>query len=70
MTDRVLNTIHDLRKRKGITQQEFADFVGVTRQTIIALEKGNYTPSVALAIRIAKYLKEPVEKIFTLDKYK
>ena len=59
-----------MRKKEGITQQEFADFIGVTRQTIIALEKGNYTPSVALAIRIAEYFKQPVEKVFILKNNK
>lgn len=70
MTDRVSNTIYTLRKKIGITQQEFADFVGVTRQTVIALEKGDYTPSVALAIRVARYFKQPVEKIFILKNNK
>ena len=70
MTDRVSNNIYSLRKKEGITQQEFADFIGVTRQTIIALEKGNYTTSVALAIRIAEYFKQPVEKVFILKNNK
>lgn len=49
-----------------MTQQELADKVDVTRQTIIALEKGNYTPSVALALRLAKVFKCNVEDLFKL----
>ena len=45
----VKNSVQELRKERGATQEELAEAVGVTRQTIIAIEKGNYTPSVALA---------------------
>ncbi len=58
------NHVYDLRVDKGNTQQELAEAVGVTRQTIIAIEKGNYTPSVALAINIADFFNTPVENIF------
>lgn len=67
MTKKVQNAVHELRTRAGITQEELGEAVGVTRQTIIAIEKGNYTPSVLLALRIAKYFKKPVEQIFTLQ---
>lgn len=60
------NKIESFRKHRGITQEMLAETVGVTRQTIIALEKGNYVPSVLLALKIAKFFKEPVEKIFTV----
>ena len=49
------NDVYKLRITKKITQQELGDAIGVTRQTIIAIEKGNYTPSVALALNIANY---------------
>ena len=49
---------------KNITQQELGDAIGVTRQTIIAIEKGNYTPSVSLALHIAHYFNTPIEEIF------
>jgi len=62
------NLIASIRKEKNITQEELAQTVGVTRQTIIALEKGNYIPSVLLALKIAKSFKEPVEKIFKVKK--
>lgn len=60
----VINTIESSRRKAGVTQETLAQAVGVTRQTIIALEKGNYIPSVLLALKIARYFKEPVEKVF------
>lgn len=66
MPETVGNTIEKLRRERGLTQEELARAVRVTRQTIIALEKGNYTPSVLLALKIAKYFCVPVEKIFTI----
>ena len=64
----VLNKVQRFRDEKGITQEELGKAVGVTRQTIIALEGGNYTPSVFLALNIAVFFKEPVEKIFNIKK--
>ena len=58
------NNIYELRSKSGVTQETLARAVDVTRQTIIAIEKGNYTPSVVLAIKLARFFKEPVEKIF------
>ena len=66
MPEIIKNHVSDLRLKKGVTQEEFADAVGVTRQTVIAIEKGNYTPSVLLALKIAKFFKQPVEKIFKI----
>ncbi|MCR4311150.1 MAG: helix-turn-helix transcriptional regulator, partial [Candidatus Taylorbacteria bacterium] len=51
----------------GVTQEDLAEAVGVTRQTISAIEKGNYTPSVFLALKIAQFFKLPVERIFTIE---
>jgi len=62
----LLNNLNVLRGRKNITQEELANKVGVTRQTIIAIEKGNYTPSVLLAIKLAKYFNVSVEDLFDL----
>ncbi len=67
MKEKVNNNVYSLRKKNKTTQEELADVVNVTRQTIIAIEKGNYTPSVSLAIKISKYFKTPVEKIFTIE---
>ena len=62
------NSIRDLRTAiAGMTQQDLADQVGVTRQTIIALEGGAYTPSLALALRIAKVFGKMTEDVFQLD---
>ena len=51
----------------GLTQQQLAERVGVTRQTIIAIERGNYKPSVELALRLARVFDQPVEALFELD---
>jgi putative transcriptional regulator len=66
MHERVSNRVQELRNGADITQEKLASAVGVSRQTIIAIEKGNYTPSVLLALRLARYFKMPVERIFTL----
>jgi putative transcriptional regulator len=65
MSERVVNCVHEFRAKAGVTQEELAEAVGVTRQTVIAIEKGNYTPSVLLALKIAKYFKRPLEDIFS-----
>ncbi|WP_239665824.1 helix-turn-helix transcriptional regulator [Staphylococcus hominis] len=54
------------RKKSGLTQQELSDLVGVTRRTVISLEKGNYIPSLLLALNIAKVLDVDINKIFSL----
>ncbi len=60
--------ITQLRKKLKLTQQELADKVGVTRQTIIALEQGRYNPSLELAYKISKTLKaKKIEDIFKLE---
>jgi putative transcriptional regulator len=51
----------------GMTQQDLADRVGVTRQTILSIEKGKYNPSVGLAMRLAHVFEVPVEELFALD---
>lgn len=58
------NKIQELRKARRITQEELADAVGVTRQTIISLEGGRYNASLALAHKIAKYFSVTIEEIF------
>ena len=55
-----------MRKAATLTQEELAHKVGVTRQTIISLEKGNYVPSVLLALKIAECFGVPVEDVFYL----
>ena len=60
--------IRQFRQEKDMTQQELADFVGVTRQTINALENARYNPSLLLAYKITKTLgKNAIEEVFLLD---
>jgi putative transcriptional regulator len=66
MGEMIHNKVALLRQERGMTQEELASRVDVTRQTIIALEKGNYTPSVLLALKIAKVFKADIEKIFSI----
>ena len=68
MSLNVSNFVQDYRNKKEVTQEELGQAVGVTRQTIIAIEKGNYTPSVLLALKIAKYFNTTVEKLFTIER--
>jgi len=65
---KIVNQVNRLRTKENITQEEFARALGVTRQTIIAIEKGNYTPSVLLALKIAEYFHLNVESIFQIEK--
>ena len=58
------NCVQMHREARGMTQQELADAIGVSRQTISSLEKGDYTPSVLLAIKIATVFNSSVERIF------
>lgn len=67
MRESIQNKVPDYRVKLGITQEELASAVGVSRQTIIALEKGNYTPSILLALKIAHFFKVSVEKLFTIS---
>ena len=65
---RVSNNIRKLRFfHDEMTQQELAEKVGVTRQTIIAMEKGHYSPSLELAFRIAFVFDSPLEEVFSYD---
>lgn len=68
MTNIVSNTVQEHRNKNKTTQEELGHAVEVTRQTIIAIEKGNYTPSVLLALKIAKYFNTTVEKLFTIER--
>lgn len=62
------NRIQELRKERKITQNELADAVEVTRQTIISLENGKYNASLLLAHKIAQYFAVTIEEIFIFDK--
>ena len=66
--DKVISLVYKYRKEKELTQEELAAKVGVTRQTIIAMEKGNYTPSVVLALKLAKFFRIEVSELFRLKR--
>ncbi len=63
-TEILQNNVVKLRQNSGQTQAELALSTGVTRQTIIAIEKGDYVPSVLLAMKLAKHFKTTIEKVF------
>jgi putative transcriptional regulator len=70
-SDRLSNQIRRLRLDNGqMTQRDLADKVGVTRQTIIAIEAGKYAPSLPLAFRIAHTFSVPIEQVFQYDNEK
>lgn len=61
------NRVKEMRARFGLTQGELAEKVGVTRQTIVSLEKGSYTPSLLLAMNIAEVFTMQIEEIFSKE---
>ena len=61
------NRIEEIRKDRGIRQEEFARVLGVSRQTISSLENGRYNPSILLAYKIAKYFGMTIEEVFCFD---
>ena len=61
------NKIEEIRKGKGIKQEDFAKLMGVSRQTISSLETGKYNPSIFLAYKIAKYFEMTIEEVFIFD---
>ena len=67
MNEKVKNTVFEKRQHKKVRQEDLAASVGVSRQTIIAIEKGNYTPSVLLALKIANFFKLKVEDLFDYE---
>ena len=61
------NKLEELRKNKGLSQEQLAEKVLVSRQTIISLEKGRYIPSLDLAFRLSKFFNAPIEDIFIYE---
>ena len=60
----MINHLEKLRKQRGIRQEDLAQALGVSRQTVISLEKGKYNPSLALAFKLARYFGLSIEDIF------
>ena len=61
------NRIEEIRKERGILQDEFAKSMGVSRQTISSLENGRYNPSIILAYKISKYFGMTIEEVFIFE---
>ncbi len=66
MSKGVTNRLRELRQRHGLTQEQLAHDLDVTRHTILALEVGRYVPSIELALKLAAYFDQPLESIFWL----
>ncbi len=62
------NRVKELRSRLGLRQTDLADEIGVTRQTIIAIEKGRLNPSIIVSLKVARVLREPVDYVFFLNR--
>ena len=60
--------VAELRKINNLSQQELADLIGVSRKTISTIETGRFTPSVVIALKIARHFEQPVESLFELEK--
>ncbi len=64
---KIANRIREIRLERGLTQADLGRIVGVSRQSIISIERGRYVPSLELALRIAAHFGRPVERLFTLE---
>ena len=64
----MVNNLKTAREQKSLTQEQLANWVGVSRQSIISIEKGHYVPTTILALKIASVLKIKLEDIFKLEK--
>ena len=61
------NRIEEIRKERGVKQEDFAKAMGVSRQTISSLENGRYNPSILLAYKIAQYFGMTIEEVFIFE---
>jgi len=66
---RLTNAIRELRTERGLTQADLADAIGVTRQTVIAIEQGKYSPSLEMAFQISRELGAPLTDVFHYPDY-
>ena len=64
---KIINRLHVLRAEHRITQEQLAKEVGVTRATIVAMERGGYNPSLELAFRLARYFETDIKTIFSVQ---
>jgi putative transcriptional regulator len=63
----VKNDVRELRRARGLSQADLGGAMGVSRQTVNAIETGRYSPSLPLAIKLARYFGLPVEEVFHVD---
>ena len=66
MAEELHNRLRELREARGLTQGQLAELVGVSRKTINTVENGIYVPSTVIALKLARALDEPVERLFSL----
>lgn len=66
-SDCLKNRLEEYRKQNNEKQEDLANFVGVSRQTIISIEKGKYNPSILLAFKIANHFNKAIEEIFIYE---
>ena len=64
---KIINRLNVFRAEKRITQDQLAKEIGVTRATIIAIERGDYNPSLELAFRLARFFKTEIQSIFSVE---
>ena len=64
MIDLVTNRVREFRQKKNLTQEDLANVMGVSRQSIISIEKGQYIPSLPLALKLASYFECPTDTMF------
>ena len=67
MNERVQNYVKELRRERGLTQEELARALDVSRQTIISIERGRYVPSLPLALKIAAFFRCSTDEMFKLE---
>ena len=67
MAESIVNNVREFRRTRGITQEELAREMDVSRQTIISIEKGKYIPSLPLAIKLSKYFGCPTDEMFFIE---
>lgn len=65
--DALANTVREVRRARRMTQAELASAVGISRQTVVSIEGGDYAPSVLLALRLADALEHPIDQLFFID---
>lgn len=68
MGEKIANSVKERRKLAGLTQEELADAMLVSRQTIISIERGKYIPSLPLALKLARFFKCATDEVFRIEK--